>query len=314
MSNITHNPVHGQAIGLLLFGVAGGLSLDTCAKWLLADYPLEQFIFLRSMFGLLIFLGVSRWYGGIGSLRTRRWLAHLVRTFLATGAMFGFFFGLQSMPLVDTLTLAFTAPLIVTAMSVPLLGEHVGWRRWIAVLVGFSGVLIVLRPGPDMLTPQALAVIFAAACYAGLAISARMLSTTESTLSLAVYVTAGPLIVSSFLLEGHYVEPGLDGWMLFGVAGIASACAWIGVIGGYRRAPPSMLAPFEYTALVGAAVIGYYLWDEVPSRWVVTGAMIIIGSGLFIVHREIGTVISGRYLRVFTAGGTASIARRFRAK
>ena len=314
MSKTTDNSSYGQAIGFLLFGVAGGLSLDICAKWLLADYSLEQFIFLRSLFGLLVFLAVSRWYGGVGTLKTKRWLAHLIRTLLATGAMFGFFFGLQSMPLVNTLTLAFTAPLIVTAMSVPLLGEHVGWRRWLAVVVGFIGVLIVLRPGAGMLTPQALAVMVAAFCYAGLAISARMLATTESTLSLAVYVIAGPLLVSSFLLQDNYVEPSFNGWMLFLVAGFASACAWMGVIGGYRRAPPSMLAPFEYTALVGAAIAGYYIWNEVPDRWVITGGIVIIGSGLFIVHREVGAVITGRYLRAFTAGGAASIARRLRKK
>lgn len=314
MSKNTDNSSYGQAIGFLMFGIAGGLSLDICAKWLLADYSLQQFIFLRSLFGLCVFLVVSRWYGGVGNLKTKRWLAHLLRTLLATGAMFGFFFGLQSMPLVNTLTIAFTAPLIVTAMSVPLLGEHVGWRRWLAVLAGFAGVLIVLRPGPGMLTPQALAVMAAAACYAGLAISARMLATTESTLSLAVYVIAGPLLVSSFLLGDHYVAPDFNGWLLFLLAGLASACAWMGIIGGYRRAPPSMLAPFEYTALIGAAIAGYYFWDEVPDQWVIAGGMVIIGSGLFIVHREVGAVITGRYLRAFTSGGAASIARRFKKK
>ena len=314
MSHSSNNQSFGVAVAFLMFGMSAGLGLDLIAKWLLADYSLAQFVFLRSVFGLVIFLGVSRWYGGIGGLKTKRWKAHLVRTILATGAMFGFFFGLKFMPLVNALTLAFTAPLIVTALSVPVLGEHVGWRRWLAVIVGFVGVLIVLRPGAGMLTPAALALLLAAFCYAGLAVSARKLATTESTLSLSVYVIAGPLLISSILLPGNYAPPTLNAWVLFLLAGLASAGAWVGIIGGYRRAPPSLLAPFEYTALIGAAVAGYYIWDEVPDRWVITGGAVIICSGLFIVHREVGAVMTGRYLRAFTAGGAAAIARRFRKK
>ena len=301
---------YGSAIGFLLFGVASGLGLDLCAKWLLADYSLQQFVFLRSIFGVLVFISFSRWFGGIGDLKTKRWKAHLLRTVLASAAMFGFFYGLKHMPLVNALTLAFTAPLIVTALSVPFLGEHVGWRRWLAVIVGFIGVMIVLRPGKGMLTPAALAIMVAAFAYAALAISARKLATTESSLSLSVYVVTGPLIISSFLLPGNYVAPTANAWLLFVLAGVASAGAWAGIVGGYRRAPPAMLAPFEYTALIGAAIAGYYIWGEVPDKWVITGGTIIIASGLFIVYREVGSVLTGRYLRTFTAGAAASIARR----
>lgn len=295
-----------------MFGVAAGLGLDLCAKWLLADYSLSQFVFLRSVFGLLFFLFTARFHGGLGSLRTARWGWHLLRTLLATGAMFGFFFGLSRMPLVNALTIAFTAPLFVTGLSVPFLGEHVGWRRWLAVVAGFIGVLIVLRPGEGMFTPAAIGVIIAAMCYAGLALTARKLAATESSFSLAVYVVTGPLVASATLVQGNFTSPTLAGWFFFVLAGLCSALAWIGIVGGYRRAPPAMLAPFEYTALVGAALAGYLIWDEVPDIWVVTGGLIIIGSGLFIVYREIGNVTAARYLRVATAGVTAAIARKFR--
>jgi len=119
----------GSAIAFLLFGVVGGLGLDLCAKGLLATFSLEQFVFLRSVIGLGIFVLLGRQFGGFRSLITTKWAWHLLRTFLATGAMFGFFYGLSRMPLVDALTLGFAAPLMVTALSVPMLGEHVGWRR-----------------------------------------------------------------------------------------------------------------------------------------------------------------------------------------
>lgn len=311
-SNFPTDDHYGKAIAYLLFGVVAGLGLDLCAKWLLADYSLAQFVFLRSIFGVMFFLMSARFYGGLGSLKTTRWPWHLLRTLLATGAMFGFFYGLSRMPLVNALTIAFTAPLFVTGLSVPFLGEHVGWRRWLAVLAGFAGVLIVLRPGAGMFTPAAIGVIFAALCYAGLALTARKLAATESTFALAVYVVIGPLLVSGSLLSGNYTAPTPLAWLFFVLAGLCSALAWFGIIGGYRRAPPAMLAPFEYTALIGAATAGYLFWDEIPDLWVITGGGVIIGSGLFIVYREIGNVMTTRTLRVATAGATAAIARRFR--
>ena len=304
----------GAAIAFLLLGVAGGLGLDLCAKTLLADYSLQQFVFLRGIFGLLIFIAMMRRYGGVENLKTKKLRWHLLRTLLATGAMFGFFFGLARMPLVNALTLGFTAPLMVTALSVPFLGEHVGWRRWTAVVFGFIGVLIILRPGAGMMTPAALAVIAAAFCYACLAITARKLSTTETSFSLTVYVVTGPLLISAVLLPGDWSVPTASGWTLFVLAGACSTVAWIGIIGGYRRASPAMLAPFEYTALIGGAIAGYYIWNEVPDRWVVAGAIVIIGSGLFVVYRELGSALSNRYLRVFTAAAAAAMDRRRRRK
>ena len=293
----------GKAIAYLLTGVMGGLGLDLCAKELLRVYSLEQFVFLRSLIGVAIFLLLARQFGGMKSLKTDRWAWHLLRTMLAVGAMFGFFYGISRMPLVDALTLGFTAPLIVTALSVPLLGEHVGWRRWLAVTMGFIGVLIILRPGTQAVTFAHLTVLFGAFCYASLAITARKLATTESSYSMSVYVVAGPLLVAILRMgSSGWQAPDATGWLLFAGAGVCSVVAWIGIIGGYRRASPAMLAPFEYTALVGGAIAGYLFWDEVPDRWVSVGAAVIIASGLFVVYREIGGTLSNRYLRVFTSG------------
>lgn len=292
----------GKAIAWLLLGVTGGLGLDLCAKELLRTYPLEQFVFLRSIAGLAIFLLLARQFGGFRSLKTARWPWHVLRTLFASGAMFGFFFGLSRMPLVNALTLGFTAPLIVTALAGPCLGEHVGWRRWLAVVAGFCGVLVILRPGAGALTPAALAVLFAAFCYACLAITARHLGRTESSFALSVYVVAGPMLISGALAtDGNWIAPDVSGWVLFLAAGACSVIAWIGIIGGYRRASPAILSPFEYTALIGGAVAGFLIWDEVPDRFVLAGAAIIIASGLFVVYREIGEVVGSRYLRTSTA-------------
>jgi drug/metabolite transporter (DMT)-like permease len=286
----TAPPDHvGRAIAWLMIGVTGGLGLDLCAKELLHTYSLQEFVLMRSVFGVVIFLSLAaRLFGGFRMLRTRRWKWHLLRTVLATGAMFGFFYGLSKMPLVNALTLGFTAPLMMTALSVPFLGEDVGWRRWAAVVVGFIGTLIMLRPGSGDFTFASVAILIAAFCYACQAISARYL-TSESMLSLSVYVVAGPMLVAVGLMNGdNWLAPDTKGWLLFICAGICSVVAWIGFIKGYRGASPVILAPFEYIALIGGATAGYLIWGEVPDRWVLVGAAIIITSGLYVVYREIG--------------------------
>ncbi len=279
----------GTAIVWILLGVSGGLGLDLVAKELLQTYSLQEFVFMRSAIGVGIFLVLAPYFfGGLGKLRTSRWRWHLLRTVFATGAMYGFFYGLTKMPLVNALALGFTAPLMVTALSAIFLGDDVGWHRWAAVITGFIGTLIILRPGSGEIGWPAMAVLLAAFCYASQAITARHLS-SESLLSLTVYVVVGPLLLATALLnEDNWITPDTKGWILMASAGACSVIAWIGFINGYQRSSPAILAPFEYAALIGGAIAGYLIWDEVPDTWVMVGASIIIASGLYVVYREVG--------------------------
>ena len=276
-----------RAIAWLMLGVLGGLMLDLFAKELLRTYSLQQFIFLRSVIAILLLLAVAPKFGGLASLNTHRRAWHVLRTALAVGAMFGFFYGLSKMPLVNAFTLGYTAPLMVTALSAIVLREPVGRRRWAAVMFGFIGVLVMLRPGSSELSLAVFAVLLAAFCYACQAITARKLSATESTLALSFYVVIGPMLVSLILLDGDsWLSPDFIGWALLVGAGISSVLAWIGFVNGYRAVSPALLAPLEYTALIGGAIAGYLFWDEVPDIWVVIGALIIVASGLFVVYRN----------------------------
>jgi len=284
----THNDAIGSAVAWLMLGIAGGLFLDLFAKEILRTYSLQQFVLIRSLIAIALLLLIAPRFGGIRSLATVNKAWHALRTVLAVGAMFGFFYGLKMMPLVNALTLGYTAPLMVTALSAVFLSDHVGWRRWTAVATGFVGVLIMLRPGSGEITWPAVAVLIAAFCYACQAITARKLGGTESTLALSFYVVVGPLLVSTGLLDSDsWIEPDTAGWVLFVGAGACSVLAWIGLVNGYRGAPPALLAPLEYTALVGGAIAGYLIWDEVPDNWVVVGALIIVASGLFVVYRDL---------------------------
>ena len=282
----TQEEVLKAAVWLLL-GVFGGLVLDLCAKQVLVDYSLTQFVLVRSVLAILIMLTLAPRFGGLDALKTQEVGWHLLRSLFAIGAMFGFFYGLANMPLVNALTLGYTAPLIVTALSALVLGDKVGWRRWSAVIVGFVGVLVMLRPGQQAMSFAEVAVLIAAACYASQAITARKLGGTESTLSLSLYVIVGPLIVAALFIDADtWITPDMTGWVLMTGAAAGSVIAWVGFTNGYRSVSPATLAPLEYIALIGGAFAGYLLWDEVPDRWVIVGAGIIVGSGLFIVYRR----------------------------
>jgi drug/metabolite transporter (DMT)-like permease len=276
-----------KAASWLLLGVAGGLGLDLFAKELLQTYSLVQFVLLRSAIAITILLVIAPRFGGIRALRTKEVGWHVVRSLFAIGAMFGFFYGLARMPLVNALTLGYTAPLIVTALSAIFLGDDVGWRRWTAVVIGFIGVLVMLRPGRGDLSFAAVAVLIAAFCYACQAITARRLGGTESTLALSFYVIIGPLVVScAFFDTESWLAPDLQGWVLMISAASCSIIAWVGFINGYRAVSPAILAPLEYTALVLGALAGFLIWGEVPDKWVIGGAIIIVSSGIFVVYRS----------------------------
>ncbi len=294
------------AVAWLMGGVLMGVGLDMSGKWLLADYALPQFVLLRSLFGAAMLLALAQGFGGLASLRTRRPGWHLLRTLLATGAMFGFFWGLSQMQLVDALTLSFTAPLMTTALSAIFLREHVGWRRWVAVATGFIGVLVILQPGSGLWSWAALGVLAAAFFYACLAVTARSLAATENTYAMSLYVLIGPTAVALFALPGQWQMPTSTDWLLFAFAGLCSAGAWLGIVNGYRRASPAVLAPFEYSALVWGALGGYLVWGEVPGGPVMAGAAIIIASGLFVAYRDIQRwSAAGRYLRISAPGAAA---------
>ena len=276
-----------RAAAWLVLGVVGGLGLDLCAKQILQTYSLVQFVLLRSGIAMFIMLAIAPRFGGIEALRTKEIGWHFLRTLFAIGAMYGFFYGLARMPLVNALTLGYTAPLIMTVLASIFLRETIGWRRWAAVSIGFAGVLMILRPGSGEFSIAAAAVLIAAFCYACQAITARRLSATESTLALSFYVVVGPLVVALAIIDTDtWLPPDLAGWVFLCAAAVASIIAWVGFVNGYRAVSPATLAPLEYIALVGGAIAGFLIWDEVPDRWVIMGAMIIISSGVFVVYRS----------------------------
>jgi drug/metabolite transporter (DMT)-like permease len=243
-------------------------------------------LFLRSFGSLVVQLGVLTARGGIPSLRTERPLLNLVRVTTNLSAMILYNLSLKYLMLAETVTLFFAAPLFLTALSWPLLGERIGWRRWSAVVVGFAGVMVVMQPGTEAMHPAALLPVGAALLYTFFNITTRILSRTEASHTLIVYSNIAYCVGTGIVLPFVWIAPAGADVALLLVLGAAAVAAQYFHVTALRFTQISVLAPFEYTALFWAALLGFAVWSEVPEPHVWIGIAIIVGSGLYIIYRE----------------------------
>ena len=272
-------------IGLALVAAFTFVLQDAGIKWLIADQGVLQILFLRSVAGLgiiLIWLAATR---QALTWRVKRPGLMMVRTVINIAAWCCFFYGLKYLPLATATALFFAFPIFLTALSVPLLGEHVGWRRWIAVVVGFGGVVVMTDPGGGIEWSMLL-MLAAAVGWALTAIVTRKLSRTESTMTVLFYTLLG-FVVAMAVPQVYIWQPiALSQFGLVAIVAFFGVIAQFTIIKAYGVAPPVLVAPFEYTGLVWAALLGYLVWGDVPATGKIVGAIIIVSSGIYIVHRE----------------------------
>jgi len=283
-------------LGILIM-CAGVLCLalgDAVSKWLGGTYDPIQIIFFRTLISLPLIGLLAWWRGGWPALKTRRPGVHLLRGLIFTGTMFCFVTGLTLLPLAETTAIAFAAPLFVTLLSGPLLHERVERLPALASLVGFLGVLIVVRPGAAGFQWGALIVIGAAICYALMMITARRYGGKERLWAMVFYATLVPLVVSALLLPSVWRTPQGIHWLGFICSGVLGMGAVSFITLAFRYAPAALAAPFDYTAMVWAVLLGWWLWGEVPDVWVFVGAGVIIASGLAIALHERRVAIKAR--------------------
>lgn len=259
---------------------------DAIAKWLGQDYAPLQIVFLRYLFGLIpVALFVWRG-GGLAALHTRHPWQHGLRALLILGALLFFFTALTVLPLAEAIAIAFTAPLFITALSVPILGERVGARRWAAVAIGFVGALIMVRPGTAAFQPEALLVLGSTLCFAFAMLLTRHLAKSESSVALLAYTNVIAGLVSLLFVPLVWHTPASGDWWLFLLIGLVGSTAAFFVILAYSHAPVSVVAPFEYTGLIWGALLGWIVWREQPDSAVWVGAIVIALSGSYIARRE----------------------------
>lgn len=279
-----------RGIGLYSGAIVILVIMDAVIKWLSADYPTMQIVFFRAFFGLvpvLLWLTVSRRWA---ALRTKRPGAHIFRGLIGTAAAFCFFLAFRHMPLADAYAIAFTAPLFITALSVPILREAVGIHRWSAVAIGFAGVVIMLQPGVEgmagFLSIGALAALAGAFFFALSMVLIRTFGRTETNAAMVFYAALVMVTVSACALPFGFVMPTAGDLALFIAVGLLGGTAVLGVTEAFKTAPAAILAPFEYTAMVWGVAVGFVVWGDLPNRWIIAGSVVVIGSGLYILHRE----------------------------
>ncbi|WP_240126592.1 DMT family transporter [Thermomonas alba] len=275
------------AILLMLAAVAAFALMDAGLKALSAHYPPLEVAALRSLSSLPWLLVWALAGGGLRALRPVRWPLHLLRGALGVLMMASFVYALRRLPLSTAYAIFFVAPLLITALSVPLMGERVGPRRWTAIAFGLLGVLVVLRPsGAGMFSLAGLAVLVAAGGYALSAITVRVLARTDSTQAITFWVLllmaagAGALALPGWVaLRGEHMA------LVLGI-GIAGALGQYAITEAFRRGEASLIAPLEYTALVWGVALDLAIWGVLPGAITWVGAAIIVASGLYLLRRE----------------------------
>ena len=257
---------------------------DTTAKWLTRSYPVPQVVWARFAFAF-VFVAVLLGPRALAQLRSRRLGLQLARSTLQIASTTTYFFAVSVLPIATAVSVSFLQPLFITALSVPLLRERVGPRRWAAVGCGFAGVLVIVRPG----TATELALLLPVATAAASAlyyIATRVVSRTDPVTTSLFYTALLGTLASSAVLPSVWTTPDALGWCLLIAVGLLAGLGHLLVIQAYASAPASLLAPFIYTQLIWATGLGWLLFGDLPDGWTLAGALIIVGSGLYVFHRE----------------------------
>jgi drug/metabolite transporter (DMT)-like permease len=276
----------------MLVAVAVFAVMDLSMKRLAETYPAMQVTFIRGLASLPFLLLATATVGRWRDLVPNRWGLHLLRGVLQVATLYLFVYAVSRLSLATAYTIFMSGPLMITALSVPFFGEHVGWHRWVAVIVGMIGVLVVVQPGGDGMAMGgaallgSLAAVGAAAAYALGVLFIRVLQPTESsaaTIFWALFLTA---TFAGLLSIDGWVPVLWDHWYWIVIIGITGALGQHFLTEAFRLSAAPVIAPLEYTALAWGMMFDWLLWMTVPNQRMLIGAAIIVASGLYVIHRE----------------------------
>lgn len=271
-----------MVVSTMLFSVLWAL-----VKILSERYPVIEVTFFRSALALIPVAVMMATGGGLPLLRTKRLKGHVWRSVLGLSSMTLGFLSYHLMPLADAVALSFTSPLLVTALSVPFLGERVGIHRWSAVAVGFLGVLLIVKPDGDMLNLGAVTALGAAVTTAFVMVTIRQLNKTEKPLTIVFYFTLISALLSAIPLPVIWVTPTWQDWSLLILMGLTGGVGQYFMTRAFGLAKAAVVSPFNYTGLLWAAMFGWVIWDDIPARHVFAGSAVVVASGLYILYREV---------------------------
>lgn len=274
--------IRAMLVAVLVFSV-----MDATLKLLTGQFPPMQVAALRCLTSLPL---VSAWLVGRGALRSAlrvRWSLHLLRALLGVVTLALFAYGVKALSLAEAYAIFFVGPILITALAAHVLRERVNGARWTAIGVGMAGVLVILRPsGAGFLTLAGLAVLASAVCYAGSAVSARVLARTDRPEHMSFWVMVLMAVAATALAapDWHTVEARHAPLLL--VLGLSGFVGQVAITEAFSHGDASVIAPFEYTAMAWGVAIDWLLWHALPDRMTLLGAAIIIASGLYLIRHE----------------------------
>ncbi|MEC8053280.1 MAG: DMT family transporter [Pseudomonadota bacterium] len=283
-----------RGIGLLLLAEMLFAVMDTIAKYLGADLPVPMVVWGRYAFHLGFMLMLFPGRRLLPLLRVRRLGLTLLRGVLLLTATLGFFTAITHIPLADAVAIGFAAPLFVVALSIPILSEKVGARRWTAVVVGFIGVMIIVRPGFADVHWAYFLMVFLAFVFAIFVIVTRLLTRTEATLAMLFYTALMGTLGASLLLPFFWLTPSWPQVAWMAAMGALGGVSHMLMIQAYRHADTSSLAPFQYAQIIFAGILGYLVFNDLPDMWVLAGGAIVVASGTYVFHREAQIARAGK--------------------
>lgn len=276
-----------RAILAILLSVACFSVLNAISKTLTEHYPVVQVIWARYVFAFVFMMALFLPRSGRSLFRWHNVGSQVVRGLLLFFSSYLYFHGIVYLPLATAAAISLTSPLVVTALSARFLGEPVGVARWIAVCVGFAGALIVVRPGHANFEWHSLLVVGSTLCSAFYQLYSRRYGQTERPDASATMATIVGTVVATPMLPFEWATPafGWD-WVLFVAIGVLAGVGHYFVTIAYSQAPAATIAPFNYGQLIGAAILGYLIFDSIPDFWTWVGAAVIVCSGLYLGHAE----------------------------
>ena len=280
---------HGLGIAYRMAAMACVACLSATVKWVgHRGVPVFEIVLFRNAFAFVP-VGLYIWRTtGVSVLRTERPLGHLHRSVVGMTGMVCSFFALQHLALTEATAFTFAAPLFMTALSALMLRETVGWHRWGAVLVGFAGVLIMVHPEPGHMNLVGVAFALTAAVGSALAmVQIRQIAVTEKGPTIVFYFTLAGTVVGLVGSAFHWVTPDPKTLAVLIAGGLVGGVGQLFLTEAIRVAPVGVVAPFDYSQLIWAAILGYLIWGELPHTATLAGAAVVAASGLYILHREI---------------------------
>jgi drug/metabolite transporter (DMT)-like permease len=282
-----HHAGNLRSIAAMLVAVGFFAFMDTLLKLLSARYPALQVAALRGWVALPLIIVWIQWRGTWHTLWHVRWPLHWLRGGLVIAMLALFTHGLKQLPLANAYTLFFVAPILITLLSAPVLGERVPNAHWWAVAGGMVGVLVALRPGVNgFISWSGLAILGSAVCYAVAAVAGRLSSRTDSSESLMLWIMVMVALGASALAAPQWVSVRQEDFWLLGALAVAGFGGQLAITEAFRHGQASAVAPFEYTALAWGLGVDWLIWATLPDRYTLLGGAIIVASGLYVVRHE----------------------------